>query len=247
MRTLSSRVLASLVLSSLALAPTVALADGAVAVAVTLPDKSPVHRDFASGMVAEAHARFAMLSPALSPEEVGACQVDERCLLSLAKSRGASHLMLVGVASLGPREFVVSLRVLEGESGAEVVSLSDLTEPGLDPAALGRALAARAFDGATGLPQKDAGAAVSEAPSRAPAMGAPRRWTGTNPLSLVGWGVVGAGALGGTAALLAGVPLFLDNGGDVEGYALAAGTGVAGMLALGFGLVATDAWLVNPE
>lgn len=224
-----------------------ALAEGGVAVAVTLPDKSPVHRDFAAGMVAEAHARYAVLSPALTPEEVTACQVDETCLLSLAKRREASHLMLVGVASLGPTESVVSLRVLDAASGAEVVNLSDLAEPGTDPAAAGRELAARAFGGVTGLPPKGEVQAPPEAEPVERPVSAPRRWTGLNPLSLVGWGVLGAGALGAGAALVAGVPLFLESGGDIEGYTLLTGSGVAGVLAVGFGLLATDAWVVNGE
>lgn len=243
------RALSPLACALVVLASSAALADGGVAVAVTLPDKSPVHRDFAAGMVGEAYERFEMLSPALTPDEVASCQVEERCLLALAQKRAASHLMLVGVASLGPTEHVVSLRVLDIASGAELVNLSDLADPGADPAAAGKALAARAFASAQGLPPRVEAPAPSPDPdpavdeTRAPL----RRWTGLNPLSLVGWGVVGAATVGAGGALLAGVPLFIEEGGDIEQYALLAGSGVAGALALGFGLVATDAWVLNGE
>ncbi len=246
-----SPALLAAALSPCALVTTPALADGGVAVAVTLPDQSPVQRDFAAGMVSEAYDRFAMLAPRLSPEEVAACKTDEGCLLALAKRRTASHLLLVGVASLGPTEYVVSLRVLDTTSGAEVVNASDLAEPGGDPAGAGRRLASRAFENAAGLPPK-AASTTSAADRRGdePAddvTTAAKRWTGANPLSLVGWGVAGAGVLAAGSALIVGIPLFTDNDGDIQSYSMWTGAGVVGALALGFGLVATDAYLLNGE
>lgn len=214
-----------------------------VALALTLPDKSPVHRDFAAGMVTEAYERFAMLQPQLTPEDAQTCQADDACLLRVAKERAASHLMLVGVASLGPSEYVVSLRILDVKTGADVVNVSDLASPGDDPHGAGRTLAGRAFAKAAGVPPLRASVASVE-PAPAPAL---RRWDGTNPLSLVGWGVAALTTVGAGAAFLFGIPLFEQTGGAIESYSLGTALGVAGGYAVGFGLVATDAYVVNGE
>ena len=63
-------------------------ARGAVAVSVSLPDRNAVHRDFAAGVVDEARARFALLSPPLPAAEATDCGSDESCLTRLAGSTG---------------------------------------------------------------------------------------------------------------------------------------------------------------
>jgi hypothetical protein len=213
----------------------------ALALAVSLPDQSVAHRDFAAGLVQTASARHQMLAPQLTPDDVSRCRADEACLLAKAGERAASHLLSVGVAALGPEELAVSLRVVHVASGAVVLNLSDLVELSADPRAAGRALAERAFAGASGLPPR-----APPAPSGAPvgAAAAPP----SSGLALVGYGVLGASAVAGLGGGVASALLLYSSDRSLL-YPVATGAavGVASGVAVGLGLVVTDALLPRGE
>lgn len=179
------------------LAASSAQAKGGVALALNLPDENAVHRDYASGIVAEASARWAMLSPQLEPSESAKCKAEQECLVKSAYVRGASHLLLVGVAGLGARDFVVSIQIIRVREGdrlvqEELLAYSDVHTAGVDARAAGRALAATRFASVPGLPPAG-GDAVEEPP--------PPPSSGEELPSAPTWlGYAGLGALGLSAA-----------------------------------------------
>lgn len=84
-----------------------------VAVVTTLPEPDPGQRDVAAGILAVAAERWELLSPPLDPDVTAACKTDTACMLQAARARGATHLLVVGVAGVGRRDHVVALQVLD--------------------------------------------------------------------------------------------------------------------------------------
>lgn len=215
---------------------------GGVALALNLPDENPVHRDFAGGIVAEAASRWRMLRPQMEPNESVRCAAERTCLLKHAVLRGADHLLLVGVAALGPREFVVSIQVFEAATGKELLGYSDVQTAGEDARASGRRLAAAQLARVQGIPPQEPERVV-EAP--------PPRNAPVEPVVLpraLGWagvGTMGASvALGlatatfGFVALASGEPELPQGG--LEAIAIGGAAATGALLAAGLGLVVTD-------
>jgi hypothetical protein len=235
----------ALLLSLLVSAP----AQASVALVVSIPDEDAVHREFASGLVADAYQRWEMLSPQLDPGVVTDCKSDDKCLLREATSREASHLLVVRVAALGPAEFVVSVRLLD-ESGGQVIDASDLAAPGADPRAAGRGLGEKLFASVAGLAPAPPG--QNEAIPPAPAEGATAApaaaaaYDGLSPVTLAGFGVVGA-----TLVAVAGVGVWgllattSGEGRTVEDAATIAAATAAVGVATGFSLIAVDQALLH--
>lgn len=166
-----------------------------VALAVSLPDADPRHREMAAGIVSDARRRWTMLKPQLAQEAVSQCAADEKCLLRLAKTRDASHLLSVGIAALDRTDFVVSVKLTELKSGREVVSHADIGKPGFEARDSGVALAKTLFDQ---VAPKDA-----PEPVQAPGLGVTEISPAPSWRAVTGWTLIGLAAVvgGATAGL----------------------------------------------
>jgi hypothetical protein len=188
-----------------------------VAVVTTLPEPDPGQRDVAAGIVAVAAERWQLLSPPLDPDVTAACKTDTACMLTAARARGASHLLVVGVAGVGRRDHVVALQVLD--AGGRVLFDNTAIVPGggapVDVGTTAAAVLAR-VDGppqAAPRPAKDAPIAAAHLPA-----------TSTTALTAAGVSLIVAGALTATTTAL------LPTVGAVEGdqaLTVAAGGAVA--------------------
>jgi len=222
-------------------------ARAAIAVSVSIPDRNAVHRDFAAGIVDEARARFALISPPLPASAAAACGTDEKCLRELATTHDASHVLLIGIAAIGTAEFVVSVRLLDAASGDALTNLSDIATPGQDPRASGRSLGRRAFAKVSGLPPPVAPSSPVASSSASPPADPPARpYDGLSTLSLTGWAVTGVSLVGagtGAAAML-----VMQQTSTEDARPLAAGIGAATSagLVVGLGLVVFDQLIAQP-
>lgn len=232
-----------------------ASAGARVAVAVSIPDANAVHREFAAGIVGEAESRFDVMSPPLPPSQLATCGTDEKCLLEAARGVGASHLLVIGVAALGPAEFVVSVRMLDVKTGEALANISDIATPGRNPREEGFLLAQRVLAPIQGVPEAKARPPAPEPP---PDPGAPvdPSYSGVSVLSVAGWSIVGAAVAGGTAGLLFAWwvqtdPVAALGPGELSKdprpltWGIGTATGVA--LAAGLGLVVLDQVLAEPD
>ena len=183
-----------------------------------------------SAVVEAALTRWEALSPQLLNEDLRSCPAnDAECLRELSRKRGATHLLVVGVAPLGPRDAVVSAQLFSvgdeaplfegtavqpGDSGGDDDGRSDVRE-------LSRRLVA-----------------ISGPPPAQPHPQPPPPEPATSDmgvLGLVGVGAVGVGAVGaGVTAILAaqkftgardysGVVSMVVIGGSLSGAVLLAG------------------------
>jgi hypothetical protein len=84
-----------------------------VAVVTTLPDLDPAARDVAAGLVGALCVPWRLLSPPLHPDATAVCGDDDACLVEQVRARRATHLLHVGVAGIGRRDHLVSVRVLD--------------------------------------------------------------------------------------------------------------------------------------
>jgi hypothetical protein len=191
--------------------PRLALADG-VALAVQLPDSvQPHHRAFAAGVTEQARKNWHVLMPPMAPEKITRCQSDVACLSAEAQTQNASHLVILGIAALGPNELVVSIRVLDLATQAEIFSFNEIKAVDSLGSAQqeGSKLAARQFSQVSGLPPPRAAAPPSDVPPPVD----PDKAGSTSALAVVGWVLVGVGipvSLGGFLA----TALFFDNAND---------------------------------
>ncbi len=198
-RALSLVFVLGAVVSPLALASAVR-AEG-VALALNLPDENPVHRDFASGVAAEAAARWQMMSPQLDPNASTECKAEQQCLLRSARLRGATHLLLVGVAALGARDFVVSIQVFDVKASKELLAYSDVHAGGDDARATGREVALKQLASVRGLPAKEDAPPPSRAPDVAAAPPPVVDEAIESPPTLLGY--AGFGVMGGALVVAA--------------------------------------------
>ena len=112
-----------------------------VAVALTLPDPNPTHRDIAAGVVDIVAERWELLSPALPANAVALCVGEVVCLQQLAEKHAATHLLIVGVAGLGAREAALSVQLFD-DVGTVMLDHS-VVVAGETPRDEGKGLAAR--------------------------------------------------------------------------------------------------------
>jgi hypothetical protein len=174
-----------------------------VAVAVNLSEDNAVHRDIAAGVVAATADKWALTSPQLLPSDVDACRADVSCLTRLAGAHGASHVMLVGVATLSPREAVLSLQLFDAH-GTKQFEDSAVLVVKHDARAETRALLAPRLAAVTGPPSKIVVVTPPPKVAHTPVLG----------VSLLGaGGAVAAATVGTSLALLhtpdVGVPVAI--------------------------------------
>ena len=200
-----------------------------LAVVTTHAADDAVQRYLVSAVVEAAQSRWEALSPQLLTEELRRCPSnDAGCLRELARKRGASHLLIVGVAPLGPRDAVVSAQLFSvgdevplfestavqaGDSGGDDDGRSDVRE-----------LALRLI--ATAGPPL----AVPH-PSPAPAEPPP---SDMGVLGLSGVGAIGVGAVGAGLTAIVAAQKFTgeqDYAGVVSTVLI--GGGLSGALLLG--------------
>ncbi len=201
-----------------------------MALALTLADQDVRHRDVAGGLVSRLAEHWQFVHPPLAADELALCRADTACLLKLAESRGASHLLLLGVAGLGARDVVVTARVV-AKNGAVVADETAVVVGSANAAVDGHAVADTLIAGISGVP----------APTPRPERQAVVEEGGA--LGVVGVVLVAAGVVVSGAAL--GVAFV--NAADANRRDLAAmsaiGGGALGVAAatVGAGIVIADA------
>ena len=84
-------------------------------VAVTVAGgQDSAQADIATAVVKAARTRWQMLAPPLASAKVKSCKTgDTPCLRTIAADAKASHLLVVGVASLGARDHVVAVQLFD--------------------------------------------------------------------------------------------------------------------------------------
>jgi hypothetical protein len=112
-----------------------------LAVITSLVDNNPTHRDVAAGIASVAAARFVLVDDAIAPDDAAACNGDVACFLRLGREHRASHVLVVGVAGAGRRDYVVALQLLAVE-GPRVFEQSGVHRAGDDAFADGAAAGA---------------------------------------------------------------------------------------------------------
>ena len=219
-----------------------------VALAVKMPKDHPVHRDYLSGIIDVASARW-QLMPGFAPAEVkNKCPEKDEFCAKFAKSKGASHVLFLSAVELGASDFVVLIKIIDIEKKRDVLTYNDLATPGKEPRAEGKRVAETQFAKVSGLPLKKV---VNEDVDDISVVVKEQKvdYNGFSTLSLSGWGLVGASALaaiggGGYAASLAAAGnedsenLRLSR--DISIWSFSAATTLA---ATGLGLIVWDAFI----
>ena len=201
-----------------------------VAVVAAIDDKDVAQRELAAHVVAAARARWQVLTPglALAP---GDCDTsaDVDCLKKRARAAGATHMLVVNVATLGVRNHVVSVQLFALDTTAPLFDQSavQFAKPGAPDAVL--ALSGQLADVA-GPPA---------APAQAPRPPAAR---GAGALTWVGTGLVAAGVVAAGVTTLASLSLVGKR--DYDGASNVGWVGIVGsgaLLAAGAGVLGADA------
>lgn len=198
-----------------------------IAVTVTTPDQNVLHREVAAGLVEALQAERAFLHPPLATDDVALCRGDLPCLHRLGLSKGATHLLVIGVAGVDVRGALVTFTML-GPDGAPLIDDSAMLPGTASPRLDGASLAPRLL-ALPGLPSPSP--IVERAPLPAP-----------RPLSTPGAALVGLGALVVGAGAISGVALAGDVGGREAALPLVIASGVVGIAsaAVGAALVVVD-------
>lgn len=200
-----------------------------VAVAVTIADKNPTLRDVAAGVVDVVDDGWLMLRPQLAPTEVAACRVAAPCLQAAAKASHASHLLVIGIASVGVRDYVVSLQLYD-DQGKKLVDENAVKTASGDPFADGRSLAG-VLVVVPGMPAAASSSASSASPSPL-SSAAPS--SSSSLLGIAGVGLVGGGVVVGFlgAATFLGLGASPDSGYSRDRLVPASALAVSGGVAL---------------
>lgn len=119
---------AGIFLASLLL--TASAAQAQVAVATALAENDVTQRDLAAQVVGAAAGQWQMLQPQLDASAVKSCPPgDTACLQSLARDRGASHVLVVAVVPRGVRDHLVAVQLFAVNS-PEPVFEESAKQPG---------------------------------------------------------------------------------------------------------------------
>ena len=169
-----------------------------VAVAVTLPDNNPTHRDVAAGLVDAVDDRWSMLSPQLNPTDVAQCKTEFGCLQGISLARGASHLLVIGIAGLGTRDYVVSFQLYDSR-GTKLVDENTVETASVRPTDDGAGLAAKLLL-VPGMPQL----------APAPVVVAPVVPPGPSTLAVTGMALVAGGVVVGIGTAIAALGLAVE-------------------------------------
>ena len=191
-----------------------------VAVAVTLPDNNPTHRDVAAGIVDAIDDGWLMLAPQLDPVEVAVCKTEFGCLLRSALSRGASHLLVIGIAGLGARDYVVSFQLYDAR-GTKLVDENTVETASVSPVADGAGLALKLLR-VPGIPK-------ATTTTQPPVPTAP---PGPSTLALTGMALVAGGGVVGFGTTVAALTLAVEPASAADRDELITGTVVATSLAV---------------
>ena len=169
---------------------------GGVAVVVNMPDNQADLREVAVGILEGARKQWGLLTPPIKVAEVDACGAVDVCLNNLAKSRGASHLFIVGLASIDEGEAVVSLQMYDS-LGAELITYSDVLDTRVNPRAAGEALFVAQTAELTEIPGPE------DVTEQWPAPPEPEvaSYHGLGAFSITGLGLIGLGGVAAAAAL----------------------------------------------
>jgi len=204
-------------------------ANAQVALALTLTDQSPRHRDVAAGIVSRLADQWAFVHPPLAADEIALCRGERACTIKLAAARGASHLLMLGVAGLGPRDVVVTAQVIAvtaAGDGADVADVNAVVVGSANAATDGHDVADTLVAAVGGVP------AAQPRPERAIGVVDDVPWDVVGVV-IVAAGVVVGGASFGLAVANAGDPnrrdlaLFGAVGGGALGVATASvGAGI---------------------
>lgn len=189
-----------------------------VAVAVVIPEANPTLHDVAAGVIDVVDDHWQMLRPQLEPNDVAACNADAGCLQLLASAHHASHLVVVGVAGLGVRDYVVSVQLYD-RSGKKLVDENTVKTASASPLDDGRSLAG----------------SLMRAPQM-PAMAETKATTldaGPSLLSLTGAGLVGVGVVVGFASASAFLGLSAERAAGYDREGLVTGSVVFASAAVG--------------
>ncbi len=197
---------------------------------VTAHDANDAQQNWLAGAVAAgAMAHWQALSPQLLPQDYRRCAAtDFACFCEIAKARGASHVLVIGVAPLGAREAVVSAQLLAA-SDARMLFEEAVVQPGErggDDA--GRAVV---LEMVARLVSQEGPPAVAPRPAPPPTDDAASPLI--SPLGMTGLGALGVGALaGGVGATVATLQVTLAA--DYQGASTSAivATTVAGVALL---------------
>lgn len=213
-----------------------------VAVAASLPDPDPGQRDVAASIVAAAASRWQLLDPPLHPDATAVCKTDTACMLATARSGGATHLLVIGVASAGRRDHLVTLQLLDA-SGRALFDQTSVVPGGGEPRDAGSAVAAPLLrvDGPPRAPTTAPTTAHTTPPTTASSTGpasvahleqpgAPSVWTAAG-VALVATGALLGGATAAFATLAA-----PDN----DGVLVVGAAGAATLALAGLGCVIVD-------
>ncbi|MDP2344748.1 MAG: hypothetical protein Q8O67_27615 [Deltaproteobacteria bacterium] len=181
-----------------------------VAVAVTLPDNNPTHRDVAAAIVNAVDDAWLMLSPQLDPVDVAVCKTEFGCLQRDALARGASHLLVIGVAGLGTRDYVVSFQLYDAR-GIKLVDENTVQTASASPTVDGAGLASTLLR-------------VPSMPKALPVAVAPAVPPGPTNLALTGVALVAGGGVVGVATAIAALSLAVEPSSAANRDGLITGT-----------------------
>lgn len=207
-------------------------AQAQVAVAVTLPESNPTLRDVAGGVVDVVDDEWQMLSPQLDPVDVAVCKADAPCLQQIANARHASHLLVVGVAGLGVRDYVVSVQLFDA-SGKKLVDENTLQTASPTPASDGKLIGEKLLQ-VPSVPKQAAPAPL------AAALPKPASTLAVTGVSLLG-ASAGVATVGTVAFLFLAVdPQSANDRGALDVSALATAGVVSGLAVAGAACVVVD-------
>ena len=208
-----------------------------VAVAVTKPDNNTAHRDVAAGLVDAVDDGWLMLSPQIDPVQIATCSAEVDCLLRASLGRGATHLLAIGIAGLGVRDYVVSFQLYDSR-GQKLVDENTVVVATSNPLADGAALAASLVR-VPGLPQSSVPSSLAH---NGDATSTP------SPLALTGMLLVASSVVVGVGTAVAAFSISANPSSASQRDAIVTGTVVASSVAVllavsGAGCVLSDvAW-----
>jgi hypothetical protein len=214
-------------------------AQAQLAVVTTSATDEPRHRQLVGAVVEAALARWEPLSPQLLPEDLRDCSAaDVECLRDVARQRGASHVLILGVAPLGPRAAVVAAQLFAVDTARalfEETAMQPGDEGGKDEG-LGavRELAARL------LKEQGPPGVIPRPPPEPPPL--PPAPSAVGVLGIGGASALGLGVLGiGATAAVAASAFVEDEDYAATTSAVAVGGSVSALLIIvGAGLMAAD-------
>lgn len=158
-----------------------------VAVMTNVSANNSSHHALAAGMIDASRHRLVMSDRPLAEFESRPCVGDQECLRRAARKTGASHLLVQGVAFISDEETVVSMQLLDLESGLTIAEKSEIIMVVGDSYAFGKAFSERFLDGLQ--PSEHGFFLVREATEVSQKEKLPKSYR-TSAMGWAGWGLV---------------------------------------------------------